>query len=172
MSGDRVVFDLTGTATAGSFSAWNASAGVQWRSSIKNEGHVLLARTGIELASHDAPLAYWPGAGLGHARRTLLRAHSLTDDGVITGDVFGRRVVSAGTEWRRWTKPLKGAVRLAPALFIDTARADDRIAAGRAWHVDAGAGVRLAIPGSNVLRLDVATGLRDGKTVVSVGWMR
>jgi hypothetical protein len=55
-------------------------------------------------------------------------------------------------------------------VFLDVARATDRRLPGGAWHADAGAGLRLALPGSGVVRLDVAKGLRDGATVVSVGW--
>ena len=169
---DRLTLVGTASLTSGSFSAWTSGAGIQWRSATRHEGQVVLARAGLEAASSEAPLAFWPGAGFGHARRTLLRAHALLDDGVVTGDIFGRRVVSGGTEWRRWSKPIKGAIRVAPAVFVDAARAEHRQAAGDAWHVDAGGGIRVAIPGSHVLRIDVARGLRDGKTVVSAGWIR
>jgi hypothetical protein len=38
-------------------------------------------------------------------------------------------------------------------------------------QVDVGAGLRLAVPGGRgVLRVDAATGLRDGKFAVSAGW--
>ena len=170
--GDRVALDGSATIVAGNFSAWTGNAGVHWRSSLRNQGAVFLARGGVELASDRAPLALWPGAGHGHARPTLLRAHALLDDGVITGGVFGRRVYSAGAEWRAWSRPLKGALRFAPAAFVDAARAERRLTPNDQWHVDAGAGLRIALPGSNILRIDVAKGVRDGKTAFSVGWMR
>ena len=170
--GDHLSVTGTATVTAGEFSEWATSVGALWRSSVRNEGQIVLARLGADFASDTAPLAFWSGAGVGHARPALLRAHPLLDDGVITGDVFGRRVYSAGTEWRRWTKPFKGVIRFAPAVFVDAARAEHRLVAGDAWHVDAGAGVRIAIPGSQVFRVDVAKGLRDGSTRVSIGWTR
>lgn len=169
---DHVSLQGDVTLTAGAFPAWASRASVQWRSSTRNEGRIVLARSALEFASDGAPLAFWPGAGVGHARRTLLRAHSLLDDGVITGDVFGRRLYSGGVEGRYWTKPWKGTIRFAPAVFVDAARAERRVTDGAAWHVDAGGGVRIAIPGSQVLRIDVAKGLRDGNTVVSIGWTR
>lgn len=169
---DRVSLHGAAAAMGGSFSAWTAATRVEWRSSRRHERDVVIARTGVEVASSDAPLALWPGAGLGHARPTLLRAHSLLDDGVVTGDVFGRRLYSGGTEWRHWMTPLKGVLRWAPSLFVDAARAERRTESGAAWQVDAGVGFRVAIPGSQVWRIDVAKGLRDGNTALSIGWTR
>ena len=170
LASDRLSLQGSGSFMGGSFTAWTATTLAEWRSSRPHQGSVLIARSGLELTSNEAPLALWPGAGLGHARATLLRAHSLLDDGVMTGDVFGRRLYSAGTEFRHWMKPIKSVLRWAPALFVETARADRRIEPEAAWHVDAGAGIRIAIPGSQVLRIDLAKGLRDGSTVVSIGW--
>jgi hypothetical protein len=169
---DHLSLTANGTMTAGQFSEWATGIGVQWRSSVRNEGQTVLARLGVDIASEAAPLALWPGAGVGHARPTLLRAHPLLDDGVITGEAFGRRVYSGGAEWRRWTKPIKGVIRVAPAVFVDAAHAEQRLVVGDAWHVDAGAGVRIAIPGSEVFRVDIAKGLRDGNTRISIGWTR
>ena len=76
----------------------------EWRSSEARVGSVWHARTGFSLAGSRAPFAVWPGAGTGHGRDVLLRAHPLLDDGVIRG-VFGRRLAHAGTEWRRWRGP-------------------------------------------------------------------
>jgi outer membrane translocation and assembly module TamA len=103
----------------------------------------------------------------------LLRAHPLLHDGVIRDGVFGRVVASGGAEWRRWRSPVLRLLRIAPAAFVDVARAFDapQFADPRA-HVDIGAGIRLAIPGAGVIRADVARGLRDGEMAVSVGWTR
>lgn len=169
---DRLSLHAGAGMFAGSFTSWNVTAGAQWRSSVRHEGHVLLNRGGVDMASARSPFALWPGAGLGHARGALLRAHPLLDDGVITGDVFGRRVYHAGSEWRRWFKPGLRLVPIAPAVFVDVARAEKRLQTGAAWHADAGAGIRIAVPGSGVLRMDAARGLRDGETVFSIGWMK
>jgi hypothetical protein len=169
---DHLSLLANASALAGGFGAWASGAGIEWRSALRHEGNVVALRAGADLAGTDTPLALWQGAGLGHARRTLLRAHPLVDDGVITGEVFGRRLYSANGEWRRWLRPLKGTIRVAPAVFVDSAYADRRLEPGDAWQLDAGVGLRVAIPGSQVLRVDLAKGLRDGRTVFSVGWTR
>jgi hypothetical protein len=157
---------------AGAFTAWTAEAAAFWRSRARHEGAVFAAGAGVDIASSAAPLALWPGAGTGHARGPLLRAHPLLDDGRITGDVFGRRLYHGSVEGRRWLAPVMRVLRIAPAVFVDAARTERRRHQGAAWHVDAGAGVRLALPGSSVLRMDVGKGLRDGATAFSVGWIR
>ena len=131
-----------------------------------------LVLTGLDATSAVAPLDLWPGAGTGHARTPLLRAHPLLDAGVLTGPVFGRRLVHGTVEYQH---PLlaaqTGAIRL--ATFTDTARAWRRIAAdGRpSWHTDVGAGVRVSLPGNGgIMRIDVARGLRDRQVVLSAGW--
>jgi hypothetical protein len=152
---------------------WFSSTSLEWRSRVRHQGSVLLARAGASLASEGTPLLSWSGAGAGHARDELLRAHPLLHDGVIRDAVFGRGLVSGGVEWRRWGAPFKRVLRFAPAIFVDAARACDVPEYGDArTHVDAGTGVRLAIPGAGVLRTDFAVGLRDGKWAISVGWLR
>ena len=82
-------------------------------------------------------------------------------------------VASGGAEWRRWRSPVLRVLRVAPAAFVDVARAYDAPAfADSRAHVDVGAGLRIAIPGAGVLRADIARGLRDGEMAVSVGWAR
>jgi hypothetical protein len=150
-----------------------ASVSTRWRSSAANSGMIMLARAGGQIASNDAPLPLWPGADTGHARQVLLRAHPLLDDGIIAGGVFGRELIFAGSEWRRWMRPRRSAVRIAPAVFVDLARATRGIlSTDERAHVDAGAGIRFALPGMGVLRLDVAHGLRDGATALSMGFER
>jgi hypothetical protein len=172
LDNDRVSLRTELSARGGSFTAWTWGAAAEWRSSSRHEGYVLLSRGGVDLTSARAPRALWPGAGLGHARDVLLRAHPLLDDGAITGDVFGRQLYHVGAESRRWFKPGLRIVPLAPAVFVDLARAAKRLRPGDAWHADAGVGVRIAVPGSGVLRVDLAKGLRDGETVFSIGWLR
>ena len=125
---DRVSLRASAAAFAGSFSSWTFGAVAEWRSAVRHEGHVVIGRGGVDLTGARAPFALWPGAGLGHARGVLLRAHPLLDDGVITGDVFGRRVYHAGSEWRRWFKPGLRIVPIAPAVFVDVAGAEKRAA--------------------------------------------
>jgi hypothetical protein len=169
---DRLAIGIEATA----WPAINANSGRTWggwRSRIRNEGQVWLATAGAEIVSARAPMLLWGGAGTGHGRTPLLRAHPLLDGGVIRDGVFGPRVAHASLEWRQWQRPVLRALRLAPAVFVDAARAwrGPAFADARA-HVDVGAGLRVAIPTAGVLRVDLARGLRDGEMALSFGWMR
>lgn len=160
------------TMAGGGFRGAAISAASQWQSSNDRSGSVLHARAGVAAASSSLPLAFWPGAGTGQGREPLLRAHPLLRDGRIAG-VFGSRLVHAGIEWRRWRSPLARAIRMAPAAFVDAARAfDPPVFGDRRAHVDAGVGLRVAIPAAGVVRIDLARGLRDGEMALSVGWVR
>jgi hypothetical protein len=145
----------------------------EWRSSVRHEGMVWMGRAEGALVGASAPPALWPGAGTGQGREGLLRAHPLIDDGIIRDAVFGRRAVDGGFETTRWIQSRGVPVHFGPALFVDVARAYRGLdPAIEGWQTDVGAGLRVAIPGSGVLRIDVAHGLRDGRTVVSMGWGR
>jgi outer membrane translocation and assembly module TamA len=91
---------------------------------------------------------------------------------VIAGPVFGRHLYALNGEIQRWLgRPT--LVRLAGAAFVDVAGAAHRLPGtrGRAWHVDAGVGLRIRMPvGGSTLRVDYARGLRDGVDAVTVGW--
>jgi hypothetical protein len=129
-------------------------------------------RLGLYGASAKAPLGRWPGAGLGHARELLLRAHPLLEDGVINGPAFGRRLLHASVEVEVNLVTF-GPMRLGLAGFLDWARARERLPSleGDADLVDVGGGLRLGLPGSlPALRLDAATGLKDGGLTLSAGW--
>jgi hypothetical protein len=173
---DRLAVEARGGAWLGADAAdrfATASLSTRWRSSPVNAGSVLLASAGAQLSSGDAPLSVWPGADTGHARDVLLRAHPLLDEGVIRGGVFGRRLIFGGGEWRQWMRPARSIVSVAPAAFVDIARATRGMPSGdQRVHVDAGVGLRIALPGTGVLRFDVAHGLRDGATAFSVGFER
>jgi Peptidase_C39 like family len=145
----------------------------RWRSSPRMAGMEWLARGGLRLAGERSPASLWSGGDTGHARDVLLRAHPLLDDGVINGSVFGRRVIYAGTEARRWTRAGRWPIRIAPAAFVDIARAWNGLAgADSRGQVDLGGGVRVSLATFGTLRLDVAHGLRDGRNAVSFGWER
>ncbi len=166
----RVTVD--GSVLVGGRRASTLSLLADWRSSHSRVGSVWSTRGGLSAASADAPLALFPGAGTGQGRDVLLRAHPLLHDGVIDG-VFGRRLVHGGGEWSYWSRPVMRALRVAPAVFVDTAHAFDAPAFGdERAHLDVGVGIRVAVPGAGVLRVDVAHGLRDGRTVVSFGLTR
>jgi hypothetical protein len=170
---DRWAVSASGSFHAGALEAAAASVRADWQSTAAREGTVWHLRAGADAASHGAPFALWPGAGVGHARDALLRAHPLLDEGVVRAGVFGRRLAHGGAEWRHWFESRLRLWRVAPAILLDVARAacaargyDDRL------HVDAGAGIRVALPAGGTLRLDVGRGLRDGAMAVSAGWTR
>lgn len=173
---DRLAIDARGGAWLGAADGdrfGTASVSAHWLSSAANTGSVVLSRAGVQLASGHAPALLWPGADTGHARDVLLRAHPLLDDGIIRHGVFGRRLMFGGAEWRRWMRPSRWVVRIAPATFVDIARATRGIRSGdERVHVDPGVGLRIAVAGTGVLRLDLAHGLRDGVTAFSVGFER
>ena len=143
-----------------------------WRSTVRRNQPSWSVAAGFTTATVHAPFDLWPGAGVGHARAPLLRAHPLLTDGVVSGEAFGRQLLHGTIEYRH---PLftSAAGTLQLALFADTARAwhrlrdDDR----SRIHADLGAGLRVALPGkSGALRLDAARGMRDNRMAWSAGW--
>jgi hypothetical protein len=168
---DRIVIDAGASGWAGAHGFGAADGSLRWRSRDASDGFVWMASSGYRFATGAAPPSIWPGADTGRARETLLRAHPLLDNGVISGGVFGRRLAFGGVEAQRWRTTGKWPVRIAPALFADVARATRGLAGGDTrMQVDAGGGLRVSLLGLGVLRIDVARGLRDGHNAVSVGW--
>jgi hypothetical protein len=173
LQGDRLSVRAGAAAWRGGVHTWTLGLGAEWRSAVRNEGDVWLARGGADVAGDSAPLALWSGAGTGQGRDDLLRAHPLLHDGIISDGVFGRRLVHGGAEWRHWTQPHGKPLRIAPAVFVDAARATGVLEGGdRRAQFDAGAGLRIALPGAGIVRVDFAHGLRDGKSAVSIGWTK
>jgi hypothetical protein len=173
LAGDRAYVEARAGYWAGGVSTSAVAVRSEWRSRTVNEGQIWILRAGADRAASDAPLALWPGAGTGQGRDVLLRAHPLIDHGIIQGAAFGQGLIHGGVEARYWRQLRGKPLRVAPAIFLDAARAFRGLnAADGASQFDAGAGVRIAIPGSGVLRIDVAHGLRDGRNAFSVGWAR
>ncbi|MGH8189565.1 MAG: hypothetical protein ACREUC_23625, partial [Steroidobacteraceae bacterium] len=141
-----------------------------WRSSSHRRGFVLDVEGTLETMHRDAPLDLWRAGDTGHARQTLLRAHPVLDEGRLRVDRLGRHLAQATAEAQHWWRPA-GAIGLGAAAFVDAARTSGRIAGGSRTDIDAGAGIRLALPGrTGLFRLDVAHGLRDGRNALSVSW--
>jgi hypothetical protein len=129
---------------------------------------------GLEHVTDAAPMTLWAGAGDGHARQPLLRAHPLLADGIIdvTRAAFGRTMTYGTSEVQRWFERSAPA-RVGIAAFVDVARASQPVMPGPGiWHADVGLGLRLRVPASTrTLRVDAAYGLRDGATAIGIGWL-
>lgn len=134
-------------------------------------GVVLSTTAGASVVTHAAPLALWPGAGVGQARPVLLRAHPLFHDGAISGPAFGRTLLYGNVEVQRWfNRP--SPVRTALVVFSDLARATRRQSSldDAPLHVDVGVGFRARLTTAGTLRADIGRGMRDGAVAFSVGW--
>jgi hypothetical protein len=132
-------------------------------SSRERRGFVSIARAGAAIGSTALPAALWFAGDTGQARDTLLRAHPLIDDGRLRIEQLGRQLVHASIEGQRWWT--RGLLRAGAAAFVDTARTGEGVSDGSRGDVDAGVGLRLALPGlSGLVRADIATGLRHGGT--------
>jgi predicted double-glycine peptidase len=132
------------------------------------------AALGVQRVGDEAPLDLWPGAGDGHARAPLLRAHPLLDGGIIdtsTRSAFGRSLIYANLDAQHWfAQP--SVLRLGLGAFIDAARSSRRISNGSVGLVDAGFGLRVKLPASDrILRVDLAHGLADRSMALTVGWL-
>ena len=140
-----------------------------WRVGLPR-GFSFIGRTNLQSVSARTPMAFWPGGDTGHVRTALLRAHPLLRDGAIAASGLGRAMVHSTAELER---DLAGfpLARVGWAIFVDAARQSRMLAGGRIAHIDAGAGLRAAMPGtSGTLRVDVARGLRDGNMVLSAAF--
>ncbi len=145
------------------------------RTSTDTGGWVYHGEVGAERAGNAAPLGLWPGAGDGHARAPLLRAHPLLDDGVVDltrSAVFGRTLAYGNAEALRWLER-PSLLRLGLAGFVDAARASRKVAPGRErLQLDFGAGLRVKLTGAaGVLRVDIAHGISDGANALTFGWL-
>lgn len=154
---------------AGSFATLSLRAA--WDPATPAAGSSWLARFGLQGATRAAPRSLWPGAGTGAAREPLLRAHPLLTDGVIDGDVFGRRLAHLTIERRSW--PWRtGPLRCGWALFLDAAAAGGTGRPAKdSRQVDVGVGLRWRLPGARgSWRLDLAHGVLDRTRAVSAAW--
>ncbi len=131
----------------------------------------LRARAGLAAVTADAPRTLWPGAGVGVARPTLLRAHPLLREGVVAGPAFGRRLGHAGIELDR-ALPAGDPLSTRAGVFVDLARPWEtgQVGAPR-FQADVGIGLEAGAPGvDGRLRLEYARGLRDGADALTLRW--
>ncbi len=175
LAADRVAISLSGgwwTPFAGGDRFGTVGLLVAWRSTVDATRPSFSAIAEGGSASHAAPLALWSGAGTGHGRSWLLRAHPLLTDDVVTGPVFGRDAVHGSFEYAR---PVGHAFAgaLSVAGFVDAAAARQRLSGlgPSPLYVDTGVGLRVRAPGSgSQVRVDLAHGLRGGGVTLSAGW--
>jgi hypothetical protein len=167
MRADTTIWNRVGAAGR-SFAS--SSVAVAWRSTPER-WQTWSAKAGLYHASTSAPLDLWPAAETGHVRPLLLRAHPLLHDGAIRSAEVSRRLAH-GTLERQQPISMRPPAPLWWAVFVDVAtRGASDDGAALTTLVDVGTGLRLDLPGTtNVLRLDVARGVRDGRLAVSVGW--
>ncbi|MGH9346259.1 MAG: C39 family peptidase, partial [Vicinamibacterales bacterium] len=79
------------------FAAVAAHAG--WRSSTARRGFAFEVSGALEtVGGATAPLDVWPSGDTGHARRTLLRAHPVLDDGRLRVERLGRHLLQGTVE--------------------------------------------------------------------------
>ncbi len=173
---DRVVLSADGARwipVNGGAAFGSAAVRAAWSSSLDPRGWTFSTSAGAQQVSDAAPLDLWPGAGNGHARAPLLRAHPLIEDGVIDlsgHSVFGRSLAYGSVETVRWlAKPPIARVGL--AAFVDVAGASRALpGVVTPAQADAGVGLRIKIPGSSsVVRIDYGHGLRDGADALTFG---
>lgn len=152
-----------------SFSA--GRVGLAFRSSHRARRLTATARLGLDLASADAPLGLWSGAGTGRGRPALLRGHRLLDGGRLRLEALGRRLLSGGVE-ARLRCPSLGPTTVAVAGFVDWARAwQGEPGLASFESMDAGGGLRLGLPGRRgTLRLDLGRPVGGGTWHLSAGW--
>jgi hypothetical protein len=165
---DRVSVHLDATRWIGTDAFAAGSAVVRLQSSAERRDIVWLASVGLDAVSSSAPADLWPAGDTGLARSTLLRAHPvLTGSGRLRIERMGRAVQSTSIEVQRWWR-IVAPLRVAAAGFVDVARTSRRFDGSTRRDADAGVGARLSgagIPGT--LRVDAATGLKDGAKVLS-----
>jgi hypothetical protein len=164
---DRLESRLNADAWPGADGFVTADASLRVRSSTARRGDVVVASVALQRASHETPLDLWWAGDTGSVRPSLLRAHPLLSHGRLRTDRLGRALFQGSVEAQHWWQPV-GPVSAAFASFVDLARTAQRVDGAPVHDVDVGVGARLSVTGvPGLLRVDVATGLRDGRKAVS-----
>jgi hypothetical protein len=164
---DRLTAGIDGSSWMGDDSFGLISASVRLRSRDDNLGRVFIVRGGGAFATESTPADLWFAGDTGSVRPSLLRAHSIVDDGMLRSDRLGRRIAQVSGEIRQWWT-VRSFVHVGAAVFADAAHVERRADPDSLDDVDMGGGLRLGFPGlDGVFRLDVGKGLRDGSTAFS-----
>jgi hypothetical protein len=138
------------------------------RSSARPIGTVIVATGGMNAVTASAPGDLWFAGDTGRARPLPLRAHPILTDGArFRTERLGRLVGNGSAELQRWWKV--GPFRVGGATFADAARTARRVTGTGVSDLDVGIGFRAAYPGrAGAFRVDLAKGLRDGATALSI----
>jgi len=164
---DSVSVDFAGAGWAGDQPFASASMSMLARVEMSGDRR-LVTRAGAGVVSPLTPAELWWAGDAGQTRPVLLRAHPLVESGRLKVERLGRTIVHGSFESQQWWR-LSPQLRFAAAAFVDAAEVSQRMRPGARGDVDAGLGVRVASPGfAGMLRLDIAKGLVDGATAVSV----
>ena len=173
--GDRLTLTATGeraVALKSHPSYTRADAGGSWASALGLGRPAWSARLGADWASPDAPLGTRPMAGSNLAWAIPLRAHPAVSGGLLAGRNAGRAIIHGGIAGDHPVYRV-GPLVVAAGLFVDGAQvigpADQAV--GDRFYLDGGAGLRLGLADGQlgVLRIDLATGLADRRSALSIG---
>ncbi|MEO5799007.1 MAG: papain-like cysteine protease family protein [Gemmatimonadales bacterium] len=173
---DRAVFSLQGELAApmATQTAYRrAKALLNWKPPPGPGRLELAARAGMDWASASAPEGLWPLAGGNLTRAIPLRAHRIVASERLPTERLGRSIVHGGLSIDRTVGAI-GLVGIGIGAFVDAASILDRPAGATGEHsyLDAGAGIRVNLPGARLgaLRVDLARGLlAEKRWAVSVG---
>jgi len=163
--GDRLALSVT-TERALAISAHRSftrgSARATWATGTGLRRAAWSTRAGIDWASRNAPRGTWPVAGGGVSWAVPLRAHSLEGGSLVAG----RGIFHAGLTGDHPIARV-GPLAVAAGAFLDAARvvAPTLDRGSNSWFLDGGVGLRIGIADgqSGVIRLDLATGLTEGR---------
>lgn len=133
------------------------------------ERGVLVSRLRAGWASAGLPIDEMYAPGISPEADLPLRAHPLTRQGSLGASPMGRSVLAGNLEWRQRLLH-RPAFDIGAVLFADAARvlrpaqgSSDRLL------VDSGLGLRIALVGGPILRIDYAWGLADRQRALFIG---
>ena len=132
------------------------------------EPSVLAARLRFGWNSAETPVDEMFAPGGSPDMELPLRARRQAPGGVLGATPLGRSLVLGNLEWRRRLVG-SGPLQLGAVLFYDGAWVGRTVSGGDGVFHDVGAGLRIALPGSGIVRIDFGHGLADGKNAIFIG---